>query len=45
MRTAAAQAIDALLATHATTRESRELSITIRALRENFRAELGITEQ
>ncbi|HEY2064017.1 MAG TPA: hypothetical protein VGH57_36965 [Amycolatopsis sp.] len=52
MRTAAGEAVDLLLATFARTKEtptdleeaSRQLSATIRALREAFRAELGVTE-
>lgn len=48
MRTAATDAVDVLLATHATAKEvglteaSRRLSATIRTLRETFRAELGV---
>lgn len=52
MRTAAAEAVDVMLATFAATNEaktgadeaSRQLSTTIRVLRETFRAELGVTE-
>ena len=52
MRTAATEAVDVLLATFARTKEegtgldeaSRQLSATIRTLRETFRAELGVAE-
>jgi len=52
MRTAATEVVDVLLATFARTREeatgleeaSRQLSTTIRTLRETFRAELGVAE-